>query len=154
VLLKDGTPDALDTLLWKWTGPTAKADFGDPVTTTNYQVCVYDQTGGTPTLRLQADAPFGGTCGARPCWRGTATGFLYVDPALTPDGVATMSLRAAGARGAKLVIQGKGANLPLSGLPLGPPVTVQLSAGSGVCWEAVYSTPLANQAASFKAKSD
>jgi len=156
VLLKDQTPDALDTLLWKWTGAvaTAKADFGDPVTTTNYQLCLYDRTGGTPTLRLGAAAPTGGTCGARPCWTGVATGFLYVDPALTPDGLATISLRAAGTSGAKLSIQGKGTNLPLSGLPLTPPVTVQLSAGSGLCWDAVYSAPIVNNAGSFKAKSD
>ena len=156
VLLKDQTPDALDTLLWKWTGAvaTAKADFGDPVATTNYQLCLYDQSGATPTLRLASNAPAGGTCGARPCWTGMATGFLYVDPARTPDGLATISLRAAGAGGAKLSIQGKGTNLPLSGLPLTPPVTVQLSAGSGLCWDAVYSAPIVNNAGSFKAKSD
>jgi len=156
VLLKDRTPDVLDTLLWKWTGSvaTAKADFGDPVTTTGYELCLYDRTGGTPTLRLSAVAPAGGTCGARPCWTGMATGFLYVDPALTPDGLATISLRAAGAGGAKLSIQGKGTNLPLSGLPLTPPVTVQLSAVSGLCWDAVYSAPIVNNAGSFKAKSD
>ena len=156
VLLKDQTPDALDTLLWKWTGAvaTAKADFGDPVATTNYQLCLYDQSGATPTLRLASNAPAGGTCGARPCWTGTTTGFVYADPALTPDGLATISARGAGAGAAKLLIKGKGTNLPLSGLPLGPPVRVQLSAGSGVCWEAVYTTPLTNNAGKFKAKSD
>src|SRR5207249_1348214 len=154
--LKDRTPDTLDALLWKWAGgaATTKADFGDPVATTTYQLCLYDHSGSQPTLRLTANAPAGGTCGARPCWTGTATGFLYADPALTPDGLATISARVAGAGAAKLVIKGKGTNLPLSGVPLGPPVTVQLSAGSGMCWEAVYTTPLTNTGASFKAKSD
>jgi len=156
LLLKDRTPDTLDALLWKWAGgaATTKADFGDPVATTNYQLCLYDQSGATPTLRLASNAPAGGTCGARPCWTGTTTGFVYADPALTPDGLATISARGAGAGAAKLLIKGKGTNLPLSGLPLGPPVRVQLSAGSGVCWEAVYTTPLTNNAGKFKAKSD
>jgi len=39
-------------------------------------------------------------------------------------------------------------------VPLTPPVTVQLSAGSGLCWDAVYSAPIVNNAGSFKAKSD
>jgi len=156
VLLKDRSPNALDALLWKWAGstPTAKADFGDPFTTTSYALCVYDHTGGTPTRRFAAGVPFGGTCAGHPCWRDTATGYLYVDSARTPDGVATLSLRAAGTAGAKLILQGQGANLPFSGLPLTLPVTVQLTTGSGLCWGANYSSPSANSTGLFKAKSD
>jgi hypothetical protein len=156
VSLKDRTPDQLDALLWKWAGatPTTKADFGDPFTSTSYALCIYDHTGGTPTRRFAASVPSGGTCGAHPCWKDSTTGYLYVDSARTPDGVATLSLRAAGSAGAKLILQGKGANLPLSGLPLTPPVTVQLSADNGPCWSADYSSPIINNAGNFKAKSD
>src|SRR2546427_629260 len=123
LLLKDRTPDTLDALLWKWAGgaATTKADFGNPVATTNYQLCLYDQSGATATLRLASNVPAGGTCGARPCWTGTTTGFVYADPALTPDGLATISERGAGAGAAKLLIKGEGTNLPLSRLPPGPP---------------------------------
>ncbi|HSV06650.1 MAG TPA: hypothetical protein VLI07_09055 [Candidatus Binatus sp.] len=156
VLLKDRTPDELDTLLWKWTGatPTAKADFGDPFTTTGYALCVYDHTGGTLTRRFGAAMPFGGTCGTRPCWKNTTTGYVYVDSARTPDGVAALTLHAAGSAGAKLILQGKGAHLPLSGLPLTTPVTVQLSSDNGPCWSADYSSPTLNNTGNFKAKSD
>ena len=155
LLLQDRTPESLDALFWKWGGTgTAKADFGNPVTTASYRLCLYDQPGGTPTLRLAAVAPAGGTCGSRPCWLASTTGFQYADPALTSDGLARILLKAGSSGAAKLFVQGSGARLPRPVLPLTPPVTVQLSAGSGACWDAVYTKPIANDAANFKAKSD
>ena len=155
LLLQDPTPDTLDTLLWKWSGTgTAKTDFGDPTTTASYQLCLYDQMGGTPTLRLAAVAQAGGTCGSFPCWLASTTGFQYLDPALTSDGLAKILLKAGPPGAAKLSVQGRGPRLPRPALPLTPPVRVQLSTGSGGCWEAVYSQPITNNAANFKAKSD
>ena len=41
--LKDKTPDKNDQLVWKWAGEiTAKADYGNPVTTDDYALCLYD----------------------------------------------------------------------------------------------------------------
>src|SRR5437879_1591852 len=143
LLLQDRTPESLDALFWKWGGTgTAKADFGNPVTTASYRLCLYDQPGGTPTLRLAAVAPAGGTCGSRPCWLASTTGFQYADPALTSDGLARILLKAGSSGAAKLFVQGSGARLPRPVLPLTPPVTVQLSAGSGACWDAVYTKPI------------
>lgn len=155
LLLQDRSPATLDILLWKWSGTgTTKADFGDPTATSSYQLCLYDQTGGTPTLQLAAVAPAGGTCGSLACWLASATGFQYLDPALTSDGLAKMLLKAGPPGAAKLFVQGRGPRLPRPALPLTPPVTVQLSNGSGSCWDAVYTTPITNDAANFKAKSD
>ena len=155
LLLQDRSPSSLDTLIWKWTGTgTAKADFGDPTTTASYQLCLYDQTGGTATLRLAAVAPAGGTCGSLPCWLASTTGFQYADPALTSDGIARVLLKAGPTGATKLFVQGRGPRLPHPALPLTPPVTAQLSTGGGACWDAVYTKPITNDAANFKAKSD
>ncbi len=40
-----------------------------PLATTSYELCVYDQSSGTPTLQLHATAPAGGTCKGAPCWK-------------------------------------------------------------------------------------
>lgn len=61
ILLKDRLPDRRHLLTWKWSRgeATLKADFGDPLATTNYALCVYDRIVGTPTLRVAADIPAG-----------------------------------------------------------------------------------------------
>src|SRR5262245_21126296 len=50
---KDGEHDKL---VWKWSKgeATTLADFGDPVHSTTYTLCVYDQSGGVPALKIQA----------------------------------------------------------------------------------------------------
>lgn len=50
--------------------------------------------------------------------------------------------------------KGRGAFLDLPPLLLDPPVTVQLRNTLGECWEAVYGTPLVNEAGRFKARSE
>ncbi len=77
--LRNTSPDTKDSLLWKWTrgAATAAADFGDPLTSTSYGLCLYDGTG---VLLADAAAPAGGACaGGRPCWRASRSGFRYVD---------------------------------------------------------------------------
>ena len=56
---------------------------------------------------------------------------------------------------AKILVKGKGVNLPLPTLPLTQPVTVQLRSRDGGCWEAVYGAPATkNDATQFKDKAD
>jgi hypothetical protein len=67
-------------LRWKWrsSATVAQSDFGDPTTSTSYQVCLYDASG----LKLSARAPVDGTCGngARPCWSTlSTTGYRFKD---------------------------------------------------------------------------
>src|SRR2546427_4060921 len=156
VVIRDRTPDDLDQLGWKWGSgaATSKTDFGDPVSSTSYRLCVYDAPGGTPALELSAAAPAGGLCAGKPCWKESTAGFKYSNAPLTPDGLRRILLKAGGSGAAKISLKGRGVNLPLPTLPLSPPVTVQLQATNGQCWDAVYGTPLVNDASEFKARSD
>ena len=157
--LVDPASDDGHQLSWKWTrGPvTPRSAFGDPTTTTAYTLCIYDESGGTPTLALSATAPAGATCGPRPCWATTATGFIYTNPAGTPDGLRRIVLVEGLATGeARICAEGRGGNLRLPVLPLvkDPKVIAQLKATNGACWEATYGTAAVNGPTMFKAKSD
>jgi hypothetical protein len=151
--LRNTTPDDRDQLTWKWTASalTPKSDFGAPLTTSTYALCLYDATG----LRLTATAPFDDTCPAKPCWKETKAGFKYRDKDLTPDGLARIKLRAGGAGKGKISVRGNGANLGLPSPPLSTPVRVQLKrSDASACWEATFSTPTKNDTTTFKARSD
>jgi len=131
------------------------ADFGNPVASSSYRLCVYDRTTATPRLMLDTLVPAGGTCAGRACWKAAPTGFKYSDGELTPDGIQKVSLKAGPAGGAKIGVKGKGANLGLPALPLVTPVVVQLGrSDGGPCWQATYSAPSVNEGAKFSAKSD
>jgi ELWxxDGT repeat protein/cysteine-rich repeat protein len=151
--LVDKTPDALDTLEWKWRSQSAAtpSDFGDPVSNggTGYELCLYD---GAAALILDAAIPAGGTCGTarRPksCWRRTATGYQYRNGGATPDGIQHVKLDASRSGNETIVVSGKGTRLDDLPFPLAPPVTAQLHTSDGaVCWEATYGTPAAKTAA-------
>ena len=157
MLIKDRLDDAKDLFSWKWrsSGPTAKADFGSPTATTDYAVCVYDQSGPGPTLRMAATAPAGGVCAGRPCWRETSSGFRYADRELTPDGLATIRLKAGSDGSGRITLAARGTALPLPSLPFTPPVTVQLQRRDGAaCWSATFSAPATSSAEQFKATVD
>jgi hypothetical protein len=160
--LKDKTPDDKDALSWKWLkgSITTSADFGDPITTDTYELCIYD---GTPSLITHATAPAGGLCNAsnpRRCWSANARGFKYKDKDLTPLGLQTIILKEGLEAGtAKILVKGKGVNLDMpASFPLVQPVTVQLKNSSGVCWEATYTAPALKNTAGppgqFKDKAD
>ncbi|MFQ5665886.1 MAG: hypothetical protein ACE5I7_05575 [Candidatus Binatia bacterium] len=174
-LLKDKTvanaadPDKRDRLVWKWLrGPaTTFAELGNPVANlSSYSLCVYDESAGTPTLVLSAGAPAGGTCrNGKPCWQrlGTAanpTGYRYRNADLTPDGLLKIVLRKGDTPGgqARVVVIGKGANLPLP-LPVGTTYFNQdttaivqfIKSDGGICWEARYASPARkNQSSVFR----
>jgi endo-1,4-beta-D-glucanase Y len=153
--LKDRVPDDKDQLAWKLGkgAPATKADFGDPLGSTSYDVCVYD---GSPALVLRAAAPAGGLCGGRACWSETASGFKYTSRDLAPNGLSKIGLKAGGDGSARLSVKGKGIPLDMPALPIGAlPVTVQLERRDGGCWSATYSSNVPiNQSDRFKAKSD
>jgi hypothetical protein len=146
-------------LSWKWGAgaATTLAELGDPVTATGYDLCVYDESGGTPALVLEATAPAGGTCAGRACWRASRAGFGYANRDLTPSGVAKLSLRPGDEGRARIQLKAKGALLAVPPLPLADDgaVVVQLDNTAGACWEATYSAPaLASDAFRFKDVSD
>src|SRR5262249_26599700 len=76
-----------DLHLWKGLRGDAPAPavFGLPTVSTDYTLCVYDETADTPTLRFGVSAPAGELCSTRACWRETNSGFRYSDRTLTPN---------------------------------------------------------------------
>jgi len=152
-------------LNWKWNrGAATTAEFGNPLTTTNYELCVYDQSGGVSSLAMSARAPAGGTCANnRSCWKTLSSGFKYTDALLTPNGVLKVLLKAGTGDKAKLRVLGKGPFLvtpaPANGkvLQQDTRVIVQLvnDAVPPVCWETRHSAPATrNTFDMFKDKSD
>ena len=145
---KDGDNDKL---VWKWVKgeATTGADFGDPTTSTTYAICVYDESGGTPGLKLESVVPPGSQ------WTATSSGFKYNDPTLGADGVRSVHLKSGAPDRAKANLKGKGSGLAMPALGLDGPVTARLvRIGTGACWEATFSAPTRNDATTFKAKSD
>jgi hypothetical protein len=160
--LKDTTPAGRDLLDWKWLkgSVTPKSDFGDPLSTDTYELCIYD---GTPNLIMHATAPAGGLCHAsrpKPCWKEKSSGFTYTNLDLTPFGLQRIVLKAGLTPGAaKITVHGKGTDLAMpASFPLVQPVVVQLKNSSGTCWEATYDAPAAKDTAGppgqFKDKAD
>lgn len=156
VLLRDSnTNDNQDRLIWKWNRgtSTAKMAFGTPLTTTKYELCVYDQVANADDLLLHYTIPAGAG------WTDFTKGFKYRDPSLAHDGVYRVLLKEGGDGAAKILVKAKGVNAALgdADLPLANDQTskVQLRQhGTSTCWEARYSSFIANDASQFKAKAD
>jgi len=150
--LQRRTPASRNRLTWKWSRgeATSTAAFGDPLAGTDYAVCLYDDAG----LRARIDAPAGGLCGTKPCWRAKSGGFRYTDPFLTPHGLQKMTLRPGAAGKAKLSLSAKGQLLVLPPPPLDPPLLLQLVNDAGECWEATFSSAQTNTTEQVKARSD
>src|SRR5262249_4942194 len=151
----DKTPSSKDQLKWKWVAgaATTTAELGNPATSTDYQLCVYDSGGRV----LSAQAPHAGVCATKACWKASGTsGFKYKDKDLTPNGIAQISLKAGVDGKAKIQVQGRGGFLGMPSLAgLTQPVTVQLQNSTGVCWESVFNAPPTVQSASqFKDRAD
>jgi hypothetical protein len=140
-----------DRFAWSLrSGPaTAKSDFGNPLDTTGYALCVSLPDG---QLVLRAVAPAGACGRRRPCWRSTRAGFEYVDPS-APDGLAQLSLHAGAAGRARWRAGGAHAML-LTPLPLDEELHVELRRldDPATCWSATLPKVTKNSARKFRAK--
>lgn len=161
--MKNRTPDDGDVLEWKWLKgeETVTADYGDPVLTTDYRLCLFDLSGETPALFTQVAAPAAGNCTSKPCWKGLGKvpgikGYRYNDKEATPDGLKGMTLTPGTDGNAKVVLKAQGENLalPLAEVPVPLPIKVQLQASNGTCFEETYSTAEKNDGKDFKANGD
>ncbi len=160
LLLKD-KGGARDKLVFKWVKgeSTDAALFGDPLSSTTYTMCIYDETAGSPSLVLEAMVPPGGTCAGKPCWKTTRRGFKYRDRDLTNSGIKVVNLKSGAAGKAKIIVKGKGPNLNLPSLPLNQDqqviAQIKNNINAGECWEARFSAPpRTNDATKFKDKGD
>ena len=158
--IRDRTPDARDTLSWKWSRGDATdwESFGDPISKNGAALCLYDESFATPTLAFRAAIPAAGQCGSRACWHPNATGFRYRDRDRTPDGAYTLVLKS-GTGSAAIRFKGAGDLLSdrpggLPAPPLAVPLRVQLQAAGGACWESAFSNPRTNESDRFDARSD
>ncbi len=152
------TPAAKNQLQWKWKGAaTTPTDFGDPAGGDEYKLCLYDESGMTPTLVSQSIIAGGGLCKGKPCWKPLGTkGFAYSDGQRIVFGIGSIKLKAGVAGKASVLVKGQGGWLVPPSLPLGLPLRVQLIRAGGACWEAVYSSAHAsrNDTGRFQGKSD
>jgi hypothetical protein len=145
LLIKDSNDDTKDKLIWKWIrgASTTAAEFGDPTTSRNYALCVYDSGG----RLISADVPPSATK-----WQD----LKYKDSSGSADGVQKIILKPSATSNAKVLVKGKGTNLPDTTLgALSLPVTAQfINDESSVCFEAVYDTGdvIKNDTTQFKAK--
>ncbi|MFM7141067.1 MAG: hypothetical protein ACKO2K_04025 [Alphaproteobacteria bacterium] len=154
----DPSNHSVDRLTWKWNAgsATTKAEFGNPLSTTNYRLCMYDASN---TLVGTVLVPAGGQCGTRTCWKENKPGYGYKNPGLTPNGAFTVKLKEGTTGRSQVQLVGKGSLLPDPTIPVSLPLTVQMRNSIGNCWGAVYGSDpkLRNDAgppAIFKAKSN
>jgi hypothetical protein len=157
-MLRERDTDTRDLLAWKWLkgDTTDVAAFGDPTTTTGYDLCLYDETAGVPALVRAIAMDPGGMCSGQDCWKPRTHGFKYANKAGTPNGVVSLFLHDGGPGTAHISLKASGLNLDLPPLPFqqDTKVTFQLRNDLGECWDADYSTATRNDTDNFKAKSD
>lgn len=150
--VKDDVIDAKDRLKWTWAAgaATAASDFGNPLTTDAYRLCIYDGAG----LRTALPLPAGGTCAGKPCWKGMgkpvgSKGWGYKDKVL-----GTLLLKPGLDGKAKIGLAVKGPRMFPPPTPVATlPVRVQLN-GAGRCWETTFDAAgvKSNVAGQLKAK--
>lgn len=165
IVLRHTDPNTDEKIVWelKRGQATTTADFGDPLSTTDYSLCVYDYSPGTPTLVLGTLAQAGTSCArGKPCWKKThAGGYRYADylgSGPTPYGLLRIILKPGANREAYVLVKAKGPNMPVPAQPLvqSPKVTVQLIKSDGPeCWGADFSAPAGrNDGVVFRDHSD
>jgi hypothetical protein len=142
LVMKRRTPATRNSLQWKWAkGPaTSRADYGDPLATDTYTLCLYD----AGTLVASADAAPGGTCGTKPCWTARTTSVVYRNGATSSSGTQGIRLKVGLTDGtAAITYKAKGTRLGLPDLgTITGPVVVQLARSGGPpCFEATFSPP-------------
>jgi hypothetical protein len=147
--LTDRTPDKNDGVAWRWSRGAAvpRSAFGDPLTATSYRLCVYD---GASALALHAGMPAGGICNPktkRACWRTVRKGFTYRNSDRAAGAIQSLDLREGLTdNAARIALRGRGPLLAMPNLAsLTLPLTVQLQATNGGCWESFYSPPASRQ---------
>jgi hypothetical protein len=154
--MKDLADNTKDQVKWKWAKGSATNlnEFGDPLTTDGWFLCVYNNS----TRISEIELPPGGTCAGKPCWKAKSTGFAYKDKERTPDGVVSATLKAGADQKALIKVTAKGVNVPEPDLtnPLTGPVAVQFHRADGaICFEANYSAPFKkNEDGKFSDKAD
>lgn len=137
--IRNGVDNAQDKIVWAWSRgePTRPADFGNPLASTGYSLCLWNAAG----LVFGIDLPPGGVCGDKPCWSSEpGVGWRFHDSARA-TGIQSLRLAGSTSARAKISVAGRGPQLPDPALPLGLPATVQLLRDdAGICFEGVVTS--------------
>lgn len=135
--------------IWKG-GPALVPDMGDPLSTTRYELCIYDNTG----IQMAMGVPPGnGWAAVGPT--SSPTGYKFKDKSAANQGIRIIKLKGSNLTKARAKVTGKGENLPdMANLPFQYPVTAQLYADGGMCWTAEFNQAQtrANDQQNYKAK--
>lgn len=139
ILILKQNGGAGDTQLFKWVKGEAldqTAHLGDPTGTTEYSVCIY-KGASSDVLESFSIPPAGGN------WSPIGDkGYKYKELNGSNGGITKVILKGGAASKTKVIVKGKGGNLPdpvLTNLPL--PVTAQvINPDTGACVEAVFDT--------------
>ncbi|MEO8602622.1 MAG: hypothetical protein ABI629_08605 [bacterium] len=149
--IKNSSPDTRDSIKFAWKGgPSLLADMGDPTQTTRYELCVYDSRGIQMAMGVPPGAGWS-TVGSP----SAPKGYKYKDIAAQSFGIKQIKTKASNLDKAKVSVAGKGLQLPDSAaLPLQYPITAQVYASDGMCWEAQFNgvDTRKNDAEQFSAK--
>jgi hypothetical protein len=126
-----------DSIKWrlKKGQATAPADLGDPLATTDYELCVYVEVEGTCWLILHPDALAGAG------WKARRNGFRFkMKKGEHPEGLRAIRLRTGADGKARIQVKGKGELLDLRALPMPDDahVLVQLYNGEDRCWSTEF----------------
>jgi len=145
--LRDEPSEDRDSFTWKWLQgeATDESELAGSTNVGGFSICAYDRNGAATSLVFRAALPAGGVCAGRSCWKRLGDkGYRYKDPELSPDGLFTAVLRTGSDGQARMLVRGRGAQLPSTALPLSvdPDLTVQLRGRDGSCWGARYGSPL------------
>jgi len=152
-LSNEADDDQSLSFTWGSGAATDKFEFGDPLTTEAYELCIYEGGDLVRGLRM----PAGQLCPTRACWKSTTPGFTYGDKERTPDGLQRTKLRAGLAGKARIGIKGKGLLLDLPDVgTFDEALDIQVHNTAGtICWGATFTPPFSKQdATSIKALSD
>jgi hypothetical protein len=143
ISLKNDANDKKDKLQWKWGKGDAvtKAEFGNPVLTDTYELCIYSNG-----LLTTASAPPGGTCdkkGVKPCWKDFSKGYKYKDSLTTPQGLSNLQLKEGAEGKSKVKVTGKGERLSLPdfGAITGELIVQLVNNSTGECFDAGFVQP-------------
>ena len=152
VAIEENADGRRNGLTWSWRKgeAIARAELGDPTTTTGYVLCAAADS----TLLFELDAPPGGTCGGKPCWKTSAAAVRYRSSDVHGTGSVRLRVTAGAAGKSRALAKGKGAALSLPALPLPDAVRVQLRGDTGLCIDSVFSIPLRNDAKRYEARSE
>jgi cysteine-rich repeat protein len=156
LFVNDDVVDGNDRLKWKWAkGTTTLRDFGNPLESTHYRLCVWDDG----DLVLDSVVEAGGRCGLSACWNATTVGYSYENRATNADGASSLKLTEDAGK-ARIGFLAKGIRLVLpqavsstAFFSQTDDVRVRLvPSDTPVCWEGRFATSKKNTATQFRAR--